>query len=99
MVSRMTPAAVHSFFIEDEIGVSTVIDSAKNLYRLTLLSTGTGNSVSRYWQMLQLQHQDYVLALYLSAIQNFRSHRLVSTFRCGYHASGLHVHTGKFRTR
>ena len=72
-----------------------MIDSAKTLYRQTLSSTGTGNSVSRYWQMLQLQHQDYVLAPYLSAIQNFRSRRLVSRFRCGCH--GLHVDTGQFR--
>ena len=73
--------------IEDEAGVSTVIDNAKTLYRQALLSTGTGNSVSRYRQMLQ--HQDYVLAPYLSANENFRSRRLVSRLRCGCH--GFHV--------
>ena len=44
--------------------------------------------------MLQLQHQDYVLAPYLSALKN-RSRRLVSRFRCGCH--GLHVDTGQFK--
>ena len=42
-----------------------VIDNAKTLYRQVLL--GTGNS--RYWQMLQLQPQEYVLAPYLSALK------------------------------
>ena len=45
--------------------------------------------------MLQLQHQDYVQAPYLSALKNFRSRRLVSRFRCGCH--GLHVDTGQFK--
>ena len=49
------------------MGVKTVIDSAKILYWQALSSTGTGNSVSRYQKMLQMQHQDYVLAPYLSA--------------------------------
>ena len=43
--------------------------------------------------MLQLQHQDYVLAPYLSALKNFRSRRLISRFRCGC----LHVDTGQFK--
>ena len=55
---------------------------------------GTGNSVSRYWQMLQLQHEDYVLAPYLSAIKIFRNCRLVSRFRCTCGCHGLHVETG-----
>ena len=55
--------------IEDEIGVSTVIDNAKTLYRQALSGGDTGNSVSRYRQMLQLQHQDHVLAPYLSALE------------------------------
>ena len=62
------------------------------------LSTGfirTGNSVSRYWQMLQLQHQEYILAPYLSALKNFRNCRLVSRFRCGCH--GLHVDIGNLK--
>ena len=54
-----------------------------------------GRSVGRYRQMLQSQHQDYVLAPYLSALKNFISHRLVSRFRCGCH--GLHVDTGQFQ--
>ena len=48
--------------------------------------------------MLQLQHQEYVLAPYLSALKNFRSRRstrLVSRFRCGCH--GLHVDSGQFK--
>ena len=45
--------------------------------------------------MLQLQHQDYVQAPYLSALKNFRRRRLVSRFRCGCH--GLHVDTGQFK--
>ena len=45
--------------------------------------------------MLQLQHQEYVLAPYLSALKNFRSCRLVSRFRCGCH--GLHVDSGQFK--
>ena len=70
--------------IEDGIGVSTVIDNAKTLYRQALLSTGTGNSVSKYQQMLQLQHQDSVLAPYLSATKilgaiNLSAHSDVDT--------------------
>ena len=45
--------------------------------------------------MVQLQHQEYVLAPYLSALKNFRSRRLVSRFRCGCH--GLHVDSGQFK--
>ena len=40
-------------------------------------------------------HQDYVLAPYLSAIQDVRSCRLVSRFRCGCH--GFLVDTGNFK--
>ena len=72
--------------IEDEICVSTVIDNAKTLYRQAFHQAG--HSVDRYQQMLQLQQQDYVQAPYLSALKSFRSHRLVSRFRCGCH--GLH---------
>ena len=68
-----------------------VINNGKPLYRQALLSTGTGTSVSKYWRMLQLQHQGHVLAPRLSATQNFRSRRLVSRFRRGCH--GLHVNT------
>ena len=53
------------------------------------------HSIDRDQQMLQLQHQDYVLAPYLSAFKNFKSRRLVSRFRCGCH--GLHVDTGRFK--
>ena len=45
--------------------------------------------------MLQLQHQDYVLAPDLSALKNFRSRRLVSRLRCGCH--GILVNTGQFK--
>ena len=79
--------------IKDEICVSTVIDNAKNLYRRALHLAD--HNVGRYCQMLQLQHQDYVLAPYLSALENFRNRRLVSKFRCGCH--GLHVDTGQFK--
>ena len=79
--------------IEDEICVSTVIDNAKTLYRQDF--DQAGHSVGRYWQMSQSQHQDYVLAPYLSALKNFRSPRLVSRFRCGCH--GLHVDTGQLK--
>ena len=65
--------------VEDEICVSTVIDNAKTLYRQDF--NQAGHSVGRYRQMLQSQHQDYVLAPYLSALKNFRSRRLVSRFR------------------
>ena len=82
-----------AFNIEDEICVSTVVDNAKTLYRQTFHQAG--HSVDRYQQMLQLQHQDYVQAPYLSALKNFRRHRLVSRFRCGCH--GLHVDTGQFK--
>ena len=44
--------------------------------------------------MLAVQHQDYVLALDLSAVNQIRSRRLVSRFRCDCH--GLHVDTGNF---
>ena len=44
---------------------------------------------------MQLQHQEYVLAPYLSALKNFRSRRLVSRFRCGCH--GVHVDSGQFK--
>ena len=79
--------------IEDEICVSTVIDNAKALYRQAFHQVD--HSVGRYQQMLRLQHQDYVLAPYLSALKNFKSRRLVSRFRCGCH--GLHVDTGRFK--
>ena len=82
--------------IEDEICVTyacTVIDNAETLYRQAFHQAG--HHVGRYWQMLQSQHQDYVLAPYLSALKNFRSCRLVSRFRCGCH--GLHVDTGQFK--
>ena len=79
--------------IEDEICVSTVIDNAKTLYRQDF--NQAGHSVGRYQQMLQSQHQDYVLAPYLSALKNFRSRRPVSRFRCG--CRGLHVDTGQFK--
>ena len=65
----------------------------KTLYRQTFHQAG--HSVGRDRQMLQLQHQDYVLAPYLSALKNFRSRTLVSRFRCGCH--GLHVDTGQFK--
>ena len=78
--------------IEDEKCVSTVIDNAKTLYQQTFHQAGHG--IGRYRQMLQLQHQDYVLAPYLSALKSFRNRRLVSRFRCGCH--GLHVDTGHF---
>ena len=79
--------------IEDEICISTVIDNAKNLYRQTFHQAG--HNLGRYRQMLQLQHQEYVLAPYLSALKNFRSRRLVSRLRCGCH--GLHVDSGQFK--
>ena len=91
----MAPTAV---YVEHEIGVSTVIDNAKALYRQVLLSPGISNSVRIYWKMLQLQHQEYVLAPYLSTLKIFRSLRLVSRFRCGCHMHGLHVDTGNFRS-
>ena len=79
--------------IEDEICISMVIDNAKTLYQQTFHQAG--HNVGRYRQMLQLQHQEYVLAPYLSALRNFRSRRLVSRFRCGCH--GLHVDSGQFK--
>ena len=88
---QMQSTALH---IEDEISVSTVIDNSKAFYQQELHQVNL-NSVGRYRQMLQLQHQDYVLAPYLSAIKSFRSRRLVSRFRCGCH--GLHVDTGNFK--
>ena len=77
--------------IEDEICVSTVIDNAKNLYRLAFHLAD--HNVGRCWQMLQLQHQDYVLAPFFPHLKNFRNRRLVSRFRYGCH--NLHVDTGQ----
>ena len=68
-----------------------LIDNVNTLYRQAL--SGTGTSVSRYWQVLQLQHQEYVLAPYLSALKNFKNCRLVQ--RCGCHV--LHVDIGNFK--
>ena len=79
--------------IKDEICISTVIDNAKTLYQQTFHQAG--HNVGRYWHVLQLQHQEYVLAPYLSALKNFRSRRLVSRFRCGCH--GLHVDSSQFK--
>ena len=45
--------------------------------------------------MMQLQHQEYVLAPYLSVLKNFTSRRLVSRFRCGCH--GVHVYSSQFK--
>ena len=56
-----------AFNIEDEICVSTVVDNAKTLYRQTFHQAG--HSVDRYQQMLQLQHQVYVQAPYLSGLK------------------------------
>ena len=89
-MAQVQSTALH---IEDEISVSTVIDNFKAFYQQELHQVNL-NSVGRFRQMLQLQHQDYVLAPYLSTIKNFRSRRLVSRFRCGCH--GLHVDTGNF---
>ena len=44
-----------------------VIDNAKTLYQQTFHQAG--HNVGRYRQMLQLQHQEYVLAPYLSALK------------------------------
>lgn len=95
MVSRNGSKVIQSaaLNIEDEICVSTVIDNAKALYRQAFHQVD--HSVGRYQQMLRLQHQDYVLAPYLSALKNFKRCRLVSRFRCGCH--GLHVDTGRFK--
>ena len=79
--------------IEDEKCVSTVIDNAKTLYQQTFHQAGHG--IGRYRQMLQLQHQDYVSAPYLSALKNFRNCRLVSRVRC--RCRGLNVDTGQFK--
>ena len=73
--------------------VSTVIDDAKALYRQAFHQAD--HSVGRYRQMLQVQHQDYELAPYLSTVKNFKNRRVFSRFRCGCH--GLHVDTGKFK--
>ena len=62
--------------IEDEICISTVIDNAN-----PLPTDQAGHNAGRYRQMLQSQHQEYVLAPYLSALKNFRSRRLVSRSR------------------
>ena len=45
--------------------------------------------------MLRSQHQDYVLAPYVSTIKNFKTCRVVSRFGRGCH--GLHVDTGEFK--
>ena len=66
----MAPTAVDTVTglnIEDEIYVSTVIDNAKDLYRQA--SHLADHKVGRYCQMLQLQHQDYVLAPNHSALK------------------------------
>ena len=89
----MAPTAVYALNIEDEICGSMVIDNAKTLYRQAFHLAD--HNLGRFQQILQLQHQDYVLAPYLSALKNFRSRRLVSRFRCGCH--GLHVDTGQFK--
>ena len=67
---QLQPTALN---IEDEIYVSTVIDNAKNLYRQAFHLAE--HKVGRYWQMLQLQHHDCVLAPYLSALKHFRNRR------------------------
>ena len=79
--------------IEDEICVSTVINNAKAVYRQAFHQAD--HSVGRYRQMLQVQHQDYELAPYLSTVKYFKNRRVVSRFRCGCH--GLHVDTGEFK--
>ena len=48
------------------------------------------------WEMLQLQHQEYVLAPYLSALTNFRSHTDLSA-ESGVVCHGRHVDTGNFK--
>ena len=52
--------------MEDESCVSTVIDNAQTLDRQAFHQAD--HSVGNYRQMLQLEHQDYVLAPYLSAL-------------------------------
>ena len=55
----------------EPVANSTVIDNAKNLYQQAFRLAD--HKVGRYWQMLQLQHQDYVLAPYLSALQTLET--------------------------
>ena len=72
---------------------SLTMPDSRTLYRQAFHQAG--HNVGRYRQISQSQHQDYVLAPYLSALKNFRSRRLVSRFRCG--CNGLHVDTGQFK--
>ena len=64
-----------------------VYDNDKALYRQALHQID--HNKGRYQQMLQLQHQDYMFAPDLPALENIR---LVSRFRYGCY--GLHVDTG-----
>ncbi len=73
--------------IEDDLDVST-IGNAKSHYAQTWHQSSL-SSVARY-QPLQPK---YALAPYLSAVKGFKSRKLISRFRCGFH--GLHVDTGR----
>ena len=57
--------------IDDEICVSKFTDNAKALYQQAFHQVD--HSIGRYWQMLQSQHQDYLVAPYLSALKTLRS--------------------------
>ena len=54
--------------IEDEICVSK--DNAKILYHQAFHLAD--HHIGRYWQMLHLQHQGYVLAPHLSALSTLK---------------------------
>ena len=90
---QLAPAAVHSF--EHWGYVSVLVRSLTIIYNKTLYQQTfyqAGHNVGRYRQMLQVQHQEYLLAPYLFALENFRSRRLVSRFRCG-----CHVYSGQIK--
>ena len=71
-----------------------MIDNANALYQQAFHQAD--HSVGRHRQMLQLQHQDYVLVPYLSTVKTLNNCRVVSRFRCGCHGLHVTVDTGEF---
>ena len=76
---------LQSTALKDQICVSTVIDNAKALYRQAFHQAD--HSVGRYRQMLQVQHQYYVLAPY-------RLFKLILSVRSKQRQRTLATHTG-----
>ena len=89
-VSSFLSTLPGQFRVFQDLDVSAIVDSQKELYQSAFLSNQDLSSLSLYRSL----QPDYQYASYLSDVQSFASRRLISRFRCGCH--GLRVDTGRF---